>query len=523
MQRPAHTIGVASLILVIGFAGSRALGVVRNIALAAAFGAGPELDAYFAAFRLPDTIFQLLAGAALGSAFIPTFAHVYSRTSPLAAWRLATGTLILFTSLGALFAGAGLLLSPWLVPLTVPGFPSQQQELTVTLTRIMLISTVFFCASISVTGILNARSHFLFPALAPWMYNLGIIAGTLIAGKTWGPAGPAWGAAIGAFLHLLIQVPKLRSVGMRFIWAWTLRVEGMAEVISLTGPRVLGLATIQVNWLVTTVLASTLSAGSVAAINYAWAVTMLPISLLGMAPATAAFPTLADAAAREDWSRYRATLSTGLRLMFFLAAPSSIGLMLLREPVIILLFQRGLFDETSTKTTATALLFFACGITAHVFLEIVARGSYALRNTTTPLLFALLGMAAHLVFSLSLIGSLGLGGIALSMSLAATIEASGLMFVLVRQIEGFLWRELLRSGAKTLTAAIAMTAMVSLVRMLFPQAAGGGLASLFQIVVAASGGGITFLGVAWLLQSEELGILSRQFLLRTQRSTSSDG
>lgn len=522
MQRPAHAIGVASLILVIGFAGSRALGIVRNIALAGAFGAGPELDAYFAAFRLPDTIFQLLAGAALGSAFIPTFAHVYSRTSPLAAWRLATGALVLFTSLGALFAGAGLLLSPWLVPLTVPGFPSQQQELTVTLTRIMLISTVFFCASISVTGILNARGHFLLPALAPWMYNLGIIAGALIAGKTWGPAGPAWGAAVGAFLHLMIQVPKLRSVGMQFIWSWTLRVEGMAEVISLTGPRMLGLATIQVNWLVTTVLASTLSAGSIAAINYAWAVTMLPISLLGMAPATAVFPTLADAAAREDWDRYRETLSTGLRLVFFLAAPSSIGLMLLREPVITLLFQRGLFDETSTNITANALLFFTCGLTAHVLLEIVARGSYALRNTTTPLLFALLGMAAHLIFSLSLIGSLGLGGLALSMSLAATIEACGLMFALVRQIEGFMWRDLLLSGAKTLTAAIAMTAMVLPVMMQFPRG-GGGLESLFQIIATASGGGITFLAVAWLLRSEELGILSRQLLLRARRDASGGG
>ena len=244
--------------------------------------------------------------------------------------------------------------APWLVPLTVPGFPPAQQELTVQLTRIMLASTAIFCASGMVTGILNSRSHFLLPALAPWLYNLSIIVAAAAFGTQAGVAAPAWGGSVGSALHLLIQLPGLRSIGMRWYRAG-LRTPGLNEVARLMGPRVFALGAAQINWLAATVLGSTLAAGAVAALNYGWALAMLPLGLFGMAPATAAFPVLAAAAADQDWDRFRNTLSTGLRVMLFLAIPSSAGLALVGRPLVALLFQRGEFDATATEVTAVEI------------------------------------------------------------------------------------------------------------------------------------------------------------------------
>ena len=515
MKQAANSVGTASLILVLGFIGSRALGVVRNMVLASAFGAGPELDAYFAAFRLPDAIFQLLVGAALGSAFIPTFTTLFTRASPDTAWRLASTTLNLLTLLGGIAAAIAFVLAPWLVPLTVPGFSQELQHLTIVLTQVMLLSSVFFCASGMVTGILNARFYFLLPAIAPWLYNLAIIGATLFFAEKLGTLGPAIGVTIGAALHLLVQLPGLAKVGARYHLIINLSTEGLNEVFRLMGPRLLGLATIQVNWIVTTILASTLSSGNLAALNYAWTVTMLPLGILGMAPATAAFPALAQAAAEKDWVSYQRTLVTGLRLSLFLTIPASVGLMLLREPLVALLFQHGLFEAESARLTSTALLFYAAGLFAHVVLEMVARGSYALSDTKTPFMFAVLGMVSHALLSLALIGPMGVGGLALAMSVSATLEAGGLLFTLSRRIKGFEWAALGATCMRTLAATAVMGLAVSgFLALLF-----SGRQTLWQAFLVSVGGGlgvVVFLGTAVVLRSPELEHLRHQ--LRFRRS-----
>ena len=512
-MKDPHSVGWASLILVLGFAGSRALGVIRNMALAETFGAGAELDAYFAAFRLPDIIFQLIAGAALGSAFLPTFATVFTRVSPAAAWRLSSAAITFFTLLGAATAAVGFLLAPLLVPLTVPGFQEAPQALTVTLTRVMLASAVFFCASGIITGTLNARYHFLLPAIAPALYNLSIIGGTLTLSGSWGILAPAWGVVIGAALHLLVQLPGLVRIGMVYHWRTHPATAGLGEVLRLMGPRVLSLASIQVNWLVITVLASTLSVGNLAALSYAWAVAMLPLGVFGIAPATAAFPALAEAAAQGNWKRYQEMLSTGVRLTLFLAIPGSVGLILLREPLVVLLFQRGLFDAESARLTATALLFFSVGLAAHTLLEVASRGSYALRDTRTPLLFALIGSAGHIVFSLLLVRPLGAGGLALAMSLAAVLEAGGLFLALTRRVQDFDWSTVATSATKTLIATAVMGgAVLWMLRALSP----GQEAQ--EPLLAVLAGGLLGLGVftaaAALLKSPDLSAMWQQLRVR---------
>lgn len=508
------SIGQASLILVLGFTGSRALGVLRNTALAGAFGAGPELDAYLAAFRLPDIIFQLIVGAALGSALLPTLASTYAQVSPRAAWRLASAALTWFTAIGAIVSAVAFAAAPQLVPLSVPGFTPEQQALTVDLTRIMLGSSVFFCASGVVTGILNARYHFLLPALAPWLYNLSIIGGALFLAAPLGIAGPAWAVTAGAALHLFVQLPALARLGMTYSPTASIRTPGVSEVLRLMGPRVLGLGTIQVNWLVSTILASTLAAGSVTALNYAWTIAMLPIGVFGMAPAIASFPALAEAAATGSWQRYRELLTTSLRFAVFLGVPGTVGLLLIREPLVALLFQRGLFDAASTELTAGVLLYYSLGLLPHAALEVIARGSYALHDTKTPLFYAVLGMISHVLFCLTLIGPLGVRGLALAMTLAALVETGGLLFALNRRTGGLPWPPMARAASKTIAASALMGGTVWLALAIAPPSHGV-TSWLTAVIIAVTIGGSTYAVGSVLLNNPDITALLHRLRIRT--------
>lgn len=490
------------------------MGLLRNAVLASTFGTGQELDAYFAAFRLPDAIFQLVVGAALASAFIPYFTAKFTNESSEAAWRLASAVLTWFTLAGAVIAGIGFLAAPWLVPWMVHGFPPETQELTVQLTRVMLASSVFFCASVVLTGVLNARYHFALPAVAPLLYNLSIIAGTLWLVEPMGVFGPAWGVTIGAALHLLVQVPALQRIGMRYTLLTEPRSAGVGDVLRLMGPRVLSLASLQVNWLVMIFLASTLGSGSITALSYAWAVTMLPLSLVGMAPATAAFPTLAYTAAKQDWVRYQRMITTVLRLVFFVAIPASIGLALVRYPLVKLLFERGNFDARSTQLTSSALLFFALGLLAHVTLEVASRGFYALQNTRTPLFFAVVGMVSNAGLSFLLIGSMGTPGLALASTLSVTLEATGLLLTLAKGLGGLDWSELAVSAAKTSGATLVMGMTVYALMSVVQRADAPGELVL-TLVGAGTLGGCVFLATAALLRSSDLAAMLHQ--LRTVR------
>ncbi len=503
------TILSASITLVLGFLGSRVLGLLRNMVLASTFGAGPELDAYFAAFRLPDAIFQLIVGAALGSAFIPYFTAKFTKDSPDDAWRLASAVLTWSSIAGAVIAVVGFLVAPWFVPLTVIGASAETQALTVHLTQIMLGSSAFFCASVVVTGILNSRHHFALPALAPILYNLCIIGGTFWLVQPLGVAGPAWGVTIGALLHLLVQLPGLPLVGMKYT-PWTHPGEaGVGEVLKLMGPRALSVATAQIYWIITILLASTLAPGSITALTYAWALMMLPLSLLGMAPATAAFPSLAYTAAAEDWSRFQRMLTNGFRLAIFVSLPATVGLILVREPLVALLFQRGAFEAQSTALTATALLFFTVGLISHVTLEVSARGFYALQDTRTPLMFAIAGMSLHGVLSILLGSSYGVAGLALAMSISTSFEVVCQMIALTRRLGGLDWAELAMSGVKTAVAAGIMGAAVYALVGALGETSG----TTKQVLVLMSAGGVgvsVFAACAALLRSADLELVLRQ-------------
>lgn len=507
MKGPFSGVGTATFILALSFLGSRILGLVRNAVLGSVFGTSPDLDAYFAAFRLPDLVFQLLAGAAMGSAFIPSFASLWRKEDTKGAWYMASSVLNLVLLSSIIVALSLFFASPWVVPLLVPGFSPQGQAMTVELTRIMLASSVFFSAGGIVTGILNARYHFLAPALAPLGYNLSIIGGALVLSGPFGVGGPAVGVSVGAALHLLIQLLGLARQKMSYSFTIDLSDPGVREVGRLMTPRVLGMAAAQGNFLIATLLASNLGEGSLAALNYAWALMMMPLGVFGMAISTAFFPALAETAAAEQMVAFRRGLTVSLRMILFLTIPASMGLIILGEPLIALLFQRGLFGQESTQAVAWALLFYSVGLFAHAMLEVLARGFYAIHDTRTPLAFSVGGMLINLALSLILMGYLSHGGLALAMSLAAVFEALGLLATLHFRLGGLDLRGLGSSTFKTTLASAIMA--VALVASSWIKIYPGNPTALIlvQVVGGTVLGGLVFLAAARMLGSREMRAL----------------
>jgi len=427
----------AATVVMAAFVLSRLLGLVRQRVIGLYFGTGADLDAYLAAFRVPDLIFQLMAGGALGSAFIPTFTGHLTRGDRSGAWRLASAVinlLLVTLTVAALLAG---LMAPWLVAtLIAPGFPPAQQQLTVALMRVMLLSTIIFGVSGVVMGALNAHQHFLLPAVAPMLYNLGIIGGAVLLSSTQGVMGLAVGVVIGAGLHLLVQVPGLLRFQARYTPLLTLQDPGVREVLRLMAPRVLGLAVVQVNFLVNTNLASRLGEGSLSALNYAWLLMLLPQGVFAQAVGTAAFPTFAEQVARGEVRAMRSALAATLQAVFALSIPAAVGLILLRKPLIELLFRGGAFQEASVQMVAWPLLFYALGLVGHAGLEIVTRAFYAMHDTQTPVLVGGLAMGLNLLLSLAflrfftVLGWMPHGGLALANSLATLLEMGGLLLIL---------------------------------------------------------------------------------------------
>ncbi len=493
---------------------SRLLGLLRDVVIGAQFGTSASYDAYVAAFRIPDIIYTLIAGGILVSAFMPTFTDYLAREDRSGAWRLASAVINLVIVV-LIFAAiiAALLAEPIVRYILAPGFGPVEQALTVSLMRWLLIPPIIFAVSGVVMGILYAHQSFWLPGLAPSAYNLGIIFGAIALAPTFGVYGLAFGAIIGAALHLLIQVPGLRRVHMQYARHLAVRDAGVQEVMRLMLPRMFGVAVVQLNFLVETSLASLLTEGAVSALNYAWRVMLVPQAVVAQSVATAAFPTFADQYSRGLLPQLRASLSATIRSILFIAIPASIGLLVLCQPIIQLVFQRGQFTEESTALVAAALGAYALGLIGHSGVEILARAFYALHDTKTPVLLGVLSLTINLLISLSLINVLGVTGLALANTIAALTEMTLLIVMIRKRLGGLDDRRLVISTVKTTLASVVMGVAVwgflgaTVTTSAFIRTMGG----------MAIGAGVFFV-VAWLLRSEELhtalGMVLRRLHLR---------
>lgn len=481
---------------------SRALGLVREIAISYQFGTSASLDAYVAAFRIPDLLFNLVAGGALASAFIPPFSKLLSDGDVRGSWRLATQVInLIFVIVVALCIVAAIFAEP-LVQYTVGiGFAPPEQRLTASLMRLMLITPAVFAVSGIVMGILNAHQEFLLPAAAPALYNLSIIVGALLFAPTLGVYGLAIGVVGGAFLHLFIQVPWLFRHKIEYTASLGIHDAGVRHVIQLVIPRTIGIAAVQINFLVNTMLASTLVVGSLAALNYAFLLILLPIGVIAQSIATVLFPTFARLYATDDLNGLRHAFSTGFRVTLFLTVPATVGLMLLARPIIEILFQRGAFTAESTAMTLTALEFFALGLFAHAGLETITRTFYAMHDTATPVRIGIASVVLNIILSLILLGPLQLGGLALANSVATLLEMLVLLYLLRPRLHGIEGKTIAVSVSKMFVGAAAMAVAI----VLYSSTSFAQNSLLLLIGGIVIGGGAYFVTM-FVLQSDEIAL-----------------
>lgn len=499
----ARRMARATLLVALFFVLSRVAGLAREVIIGARFGTSAEYDAYLAAFRAPDLLFQLVAGGALGSAFIPVFAGLWVRDERPQAWLLFSRVLNVVTLALMVLAGvAALAAEPLVANIIAPGFSPEQQALTASLMRVMLVGTVIFGAGGLVMGALNATQHFLWPAVAPVLYNLAIVAAALWLAPVWGVHGLAWGVVAGAAAHLLVQAPQLLRTGARYSPSLSLADAGVREVLRLMGPRVLGLLFVQMHFLVNTILASGLAAGSLSALNYAWLLMLLPLGIFAQSVATTVFPTLAAQAAAGDHSALRRTYAQTLRTVLFVVLPSAVALILFGRPLVALLLERGAFGPESTALVVSALALYALGLVGHATLEITVRAFYALHNTWTPVVVGVAAMALSILLGVWWVAPLGFGGLALANSVATTLEALLLVWLVRRALGSIEGRALANSLLRTGLAASVMGLLLwALAR--WSQAPGAPPLLLIGLLGVTLGAG-AFVGVSLLLRHPEL-------------------
>jgi putative peptidoglycan lipid II flippase len=437
LDGPSGGSGVARNAAIVGLAFilSRALGVVREIAIAAKFGTSAEYDAYVAAFRIPDLLFLIVMSGAFGSAFIPVFAGFFARGDEGGAWRLASAilsyTLVALTAVSLLV----LLLAGPLVRLVIaPGLDAERLELATDLTRLLLLSPLLLGLGIAFKGMLEAQQRFALAAFAPVLYNAGIIFGAVALTGPFGIYGLALGVIVGAGLHAGIQFFGLARAAMRLTWLPRRDVPGLGRVLALMGPRIIGQAAFQVNFIVMTNFASRLSTSSVGALNYAFQVFMLPYGVLALSLSTVIFPLLARQFELGAIGEMKDTLARALAPLVFLSLPAAIGLLAYRRSIVQVLFQIGSFDSESTSLVAGALAYFALGLLGWALIEALTRAFYAMQDTRTPVAVSVSAVALNIVLSWALSREMGYQGLALALSIASTLEALALIVILQRRI-----------------------------------------------------------------------------------------
>jgi len=453
-RRIARDAGTVMLAILLG----QVFSLLSSILITRAFGTGIQNEAFNASNRLPDILYQLIAGGALASAFIPTFTTLLTRGERSKAWLLASAIAniitVIFIVLGVLIA----LFTPWVVQrILAPGFAADPVKfaLTVDLVRIQMIAPVIFGLSGLGMGILNSHRSFLWPALAPMMYSIGKILGVLLLAPSLGVYGLALGVVGGALMHGLIQMPALLKLpGLKYTPTFGIRLPDVREVARLIGPRVLGVAFVQLNFLVNTRLASLQPLGSVTALAVGFSLMMIPEAAIAQAIAIAALPAFSAQAAAGKLEEMRNSLAALLRGLLLLALPASIGLILLRAPLVTIIFQRGEFDASSTQLVAWALLWYATGLVGHSVVEIVSRAFYALHDTKVGV--AAMSLNVGLSIGLSRLfsnwGWMPHGGLALANSIATFLEMCALLVFMRRRLSGLEGKNVLNGLYKALAA-----------------------------------------------------------------------
>lgn len=524
-DRKTGRIARSTLIVVVAFAMAKVISLVQTFIIAATFGLSAEYDAYVTANRAPELIVTLIAGGALGYAFIPIFSGFLTKGDHDRAWDIASQVMNSIFVVSLIVSINAFIFAPWLVnTVYAPGFTPEIQAITVNMLRILLVSTLLFTISGISADILQSHHHFLSPALAPIMFDVGILFGVLFLIEPLGIYGIAWGAVLGAVMHFAVQIPALLYYRAR--WRPTLGFgsEHFWEVIRLMLPRVAGLGVFYFNFALMNNLASRMGAGAVSAFSWGWQLTQIPQTLLGTALGVVIFPTLAALSEAGDNTSKRNAMTGAMKFILIATIPSAVGLVLVGRPLISLL-EGGAFDATATAFVYTSVQAFALSVVTLSVLEIAARSFYADRDTVTPLWAALAGAAVNTFLALTLSGlwltagtafDLGVGGLGLALSLGVGVEITVLLLILRRRWEWPIRAALGGVLVRTLLATAAMAAGILATDALWLQAmpAIGTIWTLARVVILVGSGVAIFVGVAALLRLSEIWDFVRVVLRR---------
>ena len=459
--RAAGVVGLAVLC-------SRVLGLAREQIFAALFGGGRVMDAFTIAFRIPNLLRDLFAEGALSTAFVTVFTRTATLQDGAAAWRLANKVATLTVVTLSAITVLGIISAPWLVALLAPGFDPAKAVLTVTLTRIMWPFILLVSLAALVMGMLNARNVFGMPAMASSFFNLGSIVAGVVLGywldPHFGPRaimGLAIGTLVGGALQLLVQLPALRREGYRFRPDLQWGDEGVRAILRLMGPSVIAASSTQVNVLVNSVFASELGDGPTFWLTVAFRLMQLPLGIFGVALGTVALPLLARMAATGNTAAFRSELARGMRLALLMTIPASIGLMVLAEPIISVLYQHGRFTAYETAESAGALRFYAIGLCSYAALKVLVNAFYALDRRKTPMVVSFIAVALNLLLNWLFTRELGWGHRGLAFSTACVASSNFLiLYLLMRAQLGQLEsRAMARLLAKVAVASAALCAV----------------------------------------------------------------
>jgi len=541
------SISSASLILAISYLGSAFLGLIRDRLLAGTFGAGAELDVYYTAFTVPDFVALILIFGAISSAVIPIFSSYLvkgSKDNHDEAWKYVSTLLNVFLGFLIIVCAILMFFTPAIISLIAPGFSGEKKELAVMLMRIMFLSPIILGASNMISGILQVFHRFLVTAMAPLLYNTGIIIGILFFVPKFGLQGLAWGVVLGGVLHLLVQLPAFFFSGFKYKASFNYNDPGVVKTIKLMVPRSLGLGAGQLNTIATTAIASTLLSGSIAVFNLANNLSSILVNAVAVSVSTASFPSMSMAFLREENDEFLRKFSGIFRQIIFLVVPLSLLLLILRAQIVRVVLGAGKFDWADTKLTTACLGILAINLIAQALILFLSKTFYAAHNTKIPAIISGLTVAFNIILSLLLVwlvrfpgfnlflqNILRLGGVAnigvIALSLAYTItavlECALLLYMFYKKF--FTRRnfseggpnhpkEIFESLRKILLASLIMVVVTFFVRQLL-----GSVVSLqtfwgifFQLIVSGSVGVATYATATHLLKSSESKTIVDSFL-----------
>jgi putative peptidoglycan lipid II flippase len=453
LTRAAGSVGLATLI-------SRLFGFVRDMIIADLFGARAAADAFFVAFRIPNLLRRFTAEGAMTAAFIPVYSEVMEKKGRQGAFPIICNILTILTAILIVITAGGIIFAPWIVKIIAPGFTHNQHtyELTTLLTQIMFPYLLFISLAAMFMAALNSMGRFFIPAISPALLNIAIIGSALfLYDKLDEPVmALAIGVLIGGALQLAVQIPSLSRMGFRYVPSFDLKDVATRKIAVLMVPAAFGMAVAEINVFVDTVLASLLPEGSVSYLFYGNRLVQFPLGVFGVAVGIAALPTMSAEVAKGNKDKLTGLLSHSLRLILFVSVPSTIGLILLANPIINTLFERGQFDETARAGAAFALIMYAVGLVAFAGVKVTVSAFYSLQDTSTPTRVAAWCMALNVALNLLLMGPLQHGGLALATSIASMVNILALLWFLRKRLESIEGYRIVKSGAAMLVASVIM-------------------------------------------------------------------